>query len=320
LNPGESTTFELPAISTSVFGELGLNILGSIVGQPNEYEFINNRWRLNFNKRELKQLPFTEGFEQGFELNDWIVRNTDSNTTWDTISTSGLNWNGSSATVQLYSYSPRSNQRDGLISPKLDIPSTTEPVWLIFDLAYQSRSTSLSIRDTLQVLTSIDCGMNFDQVVYDKSGEELGTRDTNQINFIPMFEWDWRTDSVDLSAYAGEELMLMFQTINRKGNNVYIDNIRVFTGNTEPASVEDYARFVSVYPNPTSGNLSIDARESNESIKKLKILNTLGQEVWQVPSTSTNRVTIQTELLVPGIYLLDLMLGEHRIVKRFVKN
>lgn len=320
LNPGESTTFELPAISTSAFGELGLNILGSIVGQPNEYEFINNRWRLNFNRRELKELPFTEGFEQGFELNDWIVRNTDSNTTWDTVSTSGLNWNGSSATVQLYSYNPRSNQRDGLISPKLDIPSTSEPVWLIFDLAYQSRSTSLSIRDTLQVLTSIDCGVNFDQVVYDKSGEELGTRDTNQINFIPVFEWDWRTDSVDLSAFAGEELMLMFQTINRKGNNVYIDNVRVFTGNTEPAFVEDYSRFVSVYPNPTSGNLSVDASASNESIKNLKVLNALGQEVWNGPNTSPNRVTIQTDLLEPGIYLLDLMLGEHRIVKRFIKH
>lgn len=320
LNPGESTTFELPAISTTEYGELGLTIVGSIVGQPNEYEFYNNRWRLSFNRRELRTLPFSESFEQGFELNDWIVMNPDGNTTWDTIQTGGLNWNGSSATVQLYGYNPRSNQRDGLVSPKLEIPLTAEPIWLIFDLAYQSRSTSLSVRDTLQVYASTDCGMNFDQLIYDKSGEELGTRDTNQSNFMPMFEWDWRTDSIDLSAFSGEEIMVNFQTINRKGNNVYIDNIRVFTGNVEPASVEDYGQFVSIYPNPTTNDVYVEVVGGSMNIRNLTVMNMLGQSFELTQGYSANRLMVKTSGLEPGVYLLDLMLDDQRVVKRFVKQ
>lgn len=319
LNAGESTTFELPAISTSEYGSLGLNILGSIVGQTEEYEHYNNRWRLNFNRRELRTLPFTEGFEGGLELNDWYVLNPDGLATWDTLSTAGLNWSGSSATAQLYSYNPRQNQRDGLVSPKLDIPSTTEPVWLIFDVAYQSRSSSLSVRDTLQILTSVDCGMSFDQLVYDKSGEELGTRDTNQINFQPMFEWDWRTDSVNLSSYAGQEVMLNFQTINRKGNNLYIDNIRVFTGNTEPASVQDFSQHVSVYPNPTSNHLFVEVN-GTPSISQLRVLNLMGQEVPATIEGNAHRKLVTTSNLASGIYFVELKLDEHRIVKRFVKE
>lgn len=320
LNPGESTTFELPAISTTEYGNLGLNILGSIIGQTDEYEFYNNRWRVNFNRRELRSLPFTEGFEGGLELNNWFVINPDGNTTWETIETGGLNWNGSSATVQLYNYSPRSNQRDGLVSPMLDIPSTAEPVWLIFDLAYQSRSASLSVRDTLQIYTSSDCGANFDQLIYDKSGEELGTRDTNQINFMPQFEWDWRTDSVDLSAYAGQEVMLGFQTINRKGNNVYIDNIRVFTGNTEPASVIDYSEYVNVYPNPTSQDLFIESNNSSMIVSDVVVRNMLGQQTDVVSTNGTNRTFIETRNLTPGVYLVEFNLDEHRVVKQFVKH
>lgn len=320
LNPGEATSFELPAISTSEYGNLGLNIIGNIVGQSDEYEFYNNRWRINFNRRELRSLPFTEGFEGGFELNNWIVVNTDGNTTWETLETGGLNWSGTSASVQLYSYSPRSNQRDGLVSPKLDIPSTTDPVWLIFDLAYQSRSTSLSIRDTLQIYTSVDCGANFDQLIYDKSGEELGTRDTNQINFMPQFEWDWRTDSVDLSAYTGQEVMLGFQTINRKGNNIYIDNIKVFTGNTEPASVTDYSENVSVYPNPASQDLYVESKNSSMIVSDVVVRNMLGQLTDVASTNGTSRTLIETRNLTPGIYLVEFNLNEHRVVKRFMKH
>jgi hypothetical protein len=320
LSAGQSTAFELPAISTTEFGDLGLNIAASIVGQPTEYEHYNNRWRLNFNRRELTSLPFTEGFEEGLELNDWLVKNDDGNTTWDTIATGGLQWSSKSATVQLYSYNPRQNQRDGLISPLLEIPTSTEPVWLIFDLAYQMRSTSLSIRDTLQILASTDCGANFDQMIFDKSGEELSTSDTTESNFMPLFEWDWRTDSVDLSAFAGEELMLQFQTINRKGNNVYLDNIRVFTGNQEPASIEDYGRFVSVYPNPTSSELFVELSGELERVDDLEVQNVLGQPVGVASAVSSNRMVVDTEALESGVYFLRLVVNGNQVVKRFIKQ
>lgn len=319
LNPGESTTFELPAITTSDYGNLALNILGSIVGQADEYEHYNNRWRITFNRRELTSLPFTESFEGDFELNNWMVQNPDGSSTWETIETGGLNWNGSSATVQLYNYNPRLNQRDMLISPLLDIPSTTDPVWLLFDVAYQSRSTSNVVKDTLQVVVSTNCGQSFDDLIYDKDGITLSTNDTSQLDFVPEFVWDWRTDSVDLSTYAGQEIMFGFQTINRKGNNVYVDNVRVFVGNNEPTNVPDLSAYVSVYPNPTNSNLFIEITEPNLNIENISVKNLLGQPLHTEWQHSGNRISLNTANLPEGVYLLDLQLDGQRVVKRFIK-
>lgn len=319
LAAGESTTFALPTISTTDYGAIGLNILASIVGQPNEYDHYNNRWRINYNRREPRTLPFTDDFDGGFEPNDWLVKNEDGSTTWDTVATAGLPWNSFSASVPLYSYNPRLNQRDGLISPLLEIPQTTEPVWLLFDVAYQVRSTSNSIRDTLQILVSTDCGTDFNELIYDKSGEALGTRDTNQSNFVPMFEWDWRRDSVDISQFAGEDILLQFQTINRKGNNVYIDNLKVFTGNTEPAGIEDYSTLVSLYPNPTSGDLFVRSEENDMTLNNFRVLNLLGEEMRLEFTSTSSQIIAKTQQLPPGVYILYLEMNDHQVIKRFVK-
>lgn len=319
LASGETTTFTLPNISTTEYGAIGFNILASIVGEPNEYDHYNNRWRINFNRREPRTLPFTDDFDNGFELNDWLTKNDDGSTTWETIATEGLPWNSHSASVQLYNYNPRLNQRDGLISPLLEIPATNDPVWLLFDVAYQVRSTSASIRDTLQILVSTDCGLDFDALVYDKSGDELGTRDTNQSNFVPVFEWDWRRDSVDISPFAGEDILLQFQTINRKGNNVYIDNLKVFTGNSEPAGIEDYSSLIGLFPNPTSGNLFVRAEGKENVISDIRVFNLLGEELNVRMVKNNSQFIIDTENLNAGIYLLNIMVNDHRVVKRFVK-
>ncbi|MFM1876874.1 MAG: hypothetical protein RL266_2611 [Bacteroidota bacterium] len=319
LAAGESTTFALPSVSTNDFGAIGLNIVASIVGQPNEYDHYNNRWRINFNRREPRTLPFTDDFDGGFEPNDWLIKNEDGSTTWETIATGGLQWNSRSASVQLYDYNPRLNQRDGLISPLLEIPNTTEPVWLLFDVAYQVRSTSSSIRDTLQILVSTDCGSTFDNIVYDRSGDALGTRDTNQSNFVPVFEWDWRRDSVDLSQFASDEILLQFQTINRKGNNVYIDNLKVFTGSTEPAGIEDYSSMVDLYPNPTNGDLFVRIEGRGHAISSIRIYNLLGEELNVEKMISHSQVVLQTKNLLSGIYIVDLVVNDHRVVKKFIK-
>ncbi len=111
-------------------------------------------------------------------------------------------------------------------------------------------------------VVSTNCGLDFDALVYDKSGDELGTRDTSQSNFVPEFEWDWRrVIRFDRFRHLlGEDILLQFQTINRKGNNVYIDNLKVFTKVIpEPAGIEDYSSLIGLFPNPTSGNLFVRA-------------------------------------------------------------
>ncbi|MCB9185521.1 MAG: S8 family serine peptidase [Flavobacteriales bacterium] len=320
LAAGESTDVQLPAITTAQFGNIDLNISASIVGQSDEYDLYNNRWRINFNRRESRPLPFTEDFDQGFGLNDWLVDNEDGSTTWDTVTTGGLTWNSYSASVQLYNYNPRTNQKDGLISPILEIPNTTEPIWLLFDEAYQSRSTSNAVRDTLQILVSTNCGQSFDELVYQQSGPELSTNDTNQLNFVPEFEWDWRQDSVNLTQFSGEDVLLQFRTINRKGNNIYIDNVKVFTGDNEPENVPDHQKLVSIYPNPTNGDIFITAENNDLNISSIRVRNVIGQELPVEFENMTSRVVLRTGNLKAGIYFIDMTTNGYRVVKRLVKQ
>ena len=177
-----------------------------------------------------------DGFEDGFNQQDWFVKNDDGSLTWDTIATQGLNWSNKSATVQCYSYNPREGQKDGLISNQLVIPNTTDAVWLIFDVAYQKWSNSAISSDTLTILVSTDCGTTFENEVYQKGGEELESTDIRVPNFIPELEMDWRRDSVNLTQFTGEDILIQFETKNGKGNDLYIDNVKVFVGDQEPAA------------------------------------------------------------------------------------
>lgn len=318
LTSGGTETINLPAISTTEFGELGLSILATIAGQSSEYDFYNNRWHYTTNRREPRTLPFTDDFDNGFELNGWFIQNADGGTGWDTVATSGLSWNEYSASVQCYTYGPRDNQRDGLVSPLLEIPSTSESVWAIFDVAYQKRTSNGIGHDTLLVQVSTDCGQTFPNEVYRKQADELSTNDTVQLDFVPEFEWDWRRDSINLNAFAGEDVLLRFETVNRKGNNIYIDNLKVFVGEQEPSGIEDLQRFVSIYPNPTN-NLVYVKSFSELPISEFKVMNLLGESLFDDTQLKELKLSLDVSTLPSGSYFLQVKLGETWITKRFVR-
>jgi bacillopeptidase F len=320
LEPGQSTTFTLPIITTTDFGKIGFSIKASITGQPNEYDLYNNNWYMTFNRRPTVQLPFVEDFNYGFNLKDWIVQNDDGATGWETMETNGLEWTGKSATVQCATYSPRSDQKDGLISTSLALPSTADPIWLIFDVAYQKWTSSVFAQDTLSIQASSNCGTTFPDLLYYRAGDELNTRDTVQLNFTPEFEWDWRQDSVNLSQYAGEEILIRFETTNRKGNNIYIDNVKIFSGNIEPNSIPDLEKEVVLYPNPTSSEVYIEFLGNLGETEYTQVLNVLGEAIHVPINKSRNRFKIDTRNLESGLYFVDILTEAGKVTKRFVKQ
>jgi len=96
---------------------------------------------------------------------------------------------------------------------------------LTFDLAYQPYSLT-SYVDSLQVLVSTNCGASFTSV-YLKSGSALATvTGTNTSEFVPSAT-QWRTESISMNAFAGQNVLLAFRNIGRYGNNLYIDNIQL---------------------------------------------------------------------------------------------
>ena len=75
---------------------------------------------------------------------------------------------------------------------------------------------------------------------------------------MPEYLTHWRNDTVNLSSFTNNDILVKFETINRAGNNLYIDNIKIFEGQYAPLSINK-TKFLEfdIYPNPTGSNISI---------------------------------------------------------------
>jgi hypothetical protein len=77
--------------------------------------------------------------------------------------------------------------------------------------------------------------------------------------------------------------------------------------------IENPAEWVSVYPNPASGFVIIEARETR--IKSVVIKDMVGKVVSMNSSATGNAITLKAESLAPGLYILEITTSKG-IVKR----
>ncbi|MEM1320839.1 MAG: T9SS type A sorting domain-containing protein [Bacteroidota bacterium] len=195
---------------------------------------INDTIRNNINVTVPAPLPLSEDFaDANFDptLNGIYIVDPDADgNTWEREGFHSAYFIGNgSASFDNYSAPPSIRGRsDYLITPTYDF-STVSNASLLFDVAYApyidpSGNTGY---DTLAVVISTDCGVNFDQVVYKKGGDELAT-DAGRANYFSPGPNDWRQDTVDLSAYDGiPNVTLAFVNISDYGNRMLLDNINV---------------------------------------------------------------------------------------------
>jgi len=77
---------------------------------------------------------------------------------------------------------------------------------------------------------------------------------------------------------------------------------------------------VSIYPNPTeNSNVIITA---SEGFKSLKLVNNLGETIIEenMISNATNKFTLSTDLLVPGVYFVKLTHKDNTSIKKLIKK
>ncbi len=119
---------------------------------------------------------------------------------------------------------------DALVTPIYDFSNVTDAS-LTFDVAYTYYSDGAqAFTDTLIVLVSTNCGQNYITQLYVKGGEELSTAPPVAFAFTPTAT-QWRTETVDLSAYDGvDNLSITFVNFSEWGNRLFIDNINIGTG------------------------------------------------------------------------------------------
>lgn len=181
--------------------------------------------------------------------------------------------------------------------------NTLENSWLSFDLAYAEYAPNY--RDTLEILISLDCGSTWASV-YKKWGQELATAPNTTELFIPTAD-QWRTDSIDLTSFIGQEnVLIKFSNINGYGQPLYVDNVNmggITTFLNEPTASYKHLSF---FPNPihTSGNLSISTGEI-ESLE-CSIFKLSGKLLGNIFTQTNTPIDISRWNLSAGTYIIKI--------------
>ncbi len=179
---------------------------------------------------EPEPLPLSENFEEdmfnptasGMIVNDL----TGDGFMWERSTEVSAYGNGNACAVyDNFAGSPGNNPGgtlDVLYSAIYDFSGVADAT-LTFDVAYARYDNLHS--DSLFVMISTDCANTFGTALYVKGGTDLATAPDQTSSFTPTSS-QWRTETIDLSAYGGEQnVTLAFVNKSGWGNRLFLDNI-----------------------------------------------------------------------------------------------
>ena len=182
-------------------------------------------------------LPFTEDFQSGtFPPAGWLLQDPGGSVTWASASVPGATGGTTLAAKMDNANYSAIGARDRLISLPVSLPASNQ-ILMTFDVSHARHSQNYE--DGLLVEVSTDCGATWMASGYQKEGTDLATAPDQTAAWTPASAGDWRKDSVDLTAFAGQDVVIAVTGINGFGNNVYVDNINL-TGSTLNTPVADF--------------------------------------------------------------------------------
>lgn len=270
-------------------------------------------------------IPFLEGFENYSTLDNltqWQVFNFNNNNKFTLEPTFGQN---STKCVKLVNYGQVAGSVDELHASAVDLSSinTTTGVTMSFRYAYRKRSSDNL--EYLKVFISKDCGENWVQRKT-LSGNSLGS-------VVVGTSWtptptDWVTVHMTnvTSDYWVDNFRYKFRFEGDYGNNIYLDNINIYSGSpsddivlgvAEAGQIEELA----LYPNPTEGELNVRFSVGASQTALLQVQDVSGKIVKTSMVNAlegSNLVVIGTEELATGSYFLNIQVGGAQKTLQFV--
>lgn len=260
----DTTKIFLPEVSLpSSFGNQTITIS---VKNPNgsvDQRLENNSLSRSFLYSPTVELPYNETFS---DLDLYGVKNPDNLKSWEITNTGGNGENNTSAYIDLLDNHEIIGEKDYLVTPGFSSKGMSN---LSLSFKYAYGMTDEFSNDALVVRISLNCGNSFSasNEVFNKSGTLLSTAQASELPFVPSTSGHWREECLNLSNYVGyENLQIAFIAISGRGNNLYIDDIEIKSGdcnNAMPVATEqeklDEVKF-DLYPNPNDGNMFLDLK------------------------------------------------------------
>ncbi len=317
LNTYQSATVTLPALT-------GLNVAShtftSYTTSPNgsiEQNLVNDSTSSTFSvisASPVSLIPQTESFQAAFPSTNFSIVNPDANETWvQYTSAGGYGTSSSCAKMDNNITTDISGQSDFIYTPYLDFSSVTAPIKLTFDIAYASYNSTYF--DSLLVKTSNDCGSSWNQI-YAKGGASLATAPNNTGAYVPSAS-EWRTDTIDLSSYAGQSAVrISFENRSGWGQAMYIDNINIT--NTTSIYNNDFNSSFSIYPNPGKGEFNLNINLQTAQNVTIKTMNILGKVISTktLSNISSGLYNIDLSNEAEGMYFIELTTAKEKAVKK----
>ncbi|MGB1204314.1 MAG: M43 family zinc metalloprotease [Chitinophagales bacterium] len=197
---------------------------------------------------------------------------------------------------------------DRLESPSINLVNL-DSTQLSFDVSYTLVD---DLADMLKVEITNDCGLTY-ETIYEKSGEELSTRDAP----TPASAEDWRNETIDISQYDGQNIIIRFTTQTAGGAWLLLDNVNV-TGHEliidGVTNIETQKDNIKINPTLTTDMTFIDFPENKNSKDfAIEIFDITGKNVTALANfatQTTQKVAVDCSAFSTGLYLVSLV--EHK--------
>lgn len=312
LTTGQTAIATLPSVSVT----LGSHTFTSFTSNPNggsDGNTANDQKVSNFNAVANVNPPVTEGMETTLPSANCSVLNPDGTTTFVKSAPGGFGTSSNSAKIDCYNYAT-TGEMDYLVMPPVSLSGATSSA-LTFNVAY--RPYDATYFEKLDVEISTNCGTTWTNV-YSKSGTTLGTAAASTTAFTPTAA-QWRAENINLSTYLGQpSVMAQLKCTNGYGNNLYIDDINI----TSVVSVDeiDLSSYVTVYPNPSAGDVYVTINASNLGNVSVAITDVMGKVIAEASENSAGNMKFDLSEQSNGMYFVVVKAENGKMIQKVMLN
>lgn len=307
-----TSTDSLPAV---VYNSPGIYDVTLVVSNANGSNTLTRTAFIRVSGSPSIQGLFTEPFTTAAALtaNDaWIYNPDAGSTTWTFFPNAGAN--STPTSLKLNNYSNTAGQIDEWISPGFDISNLTGATMKFYVANAQRNSTS---NDLLRVFSSSNCGENWTNK-YSKSGSSLATAGVVGVNFTPS-STQWRQETVSLNGiFPRTNIRFKFQNTSDRGNNTYIDELQITGTPSNVDEVDEVTTGFGLFPNPSNGVSTVQFKLNSSQRVRIYVHDITGRMIQQVldETLSADMHDVKVSIDTPGIYLVDVLVGEKHHVRR----
>jgi hypothetical protein len=254
---------------------------------------------------------WTEGFENQAVFNtDWIKNSTSGTGLWERT---GLAFYTGANSARISRLNNTRQNISSMTGPGINLSTIANPVLSFKVAAAESVPNHIN---ALKVYASTNCGASW-TVIYNKISPQLITTVATPSNFIPGNPNDWRTEMVSLAALSSTASLNLVQfkfeytrDTMPSGNNIYVEDINISSITSLSAEQTGQLQELSLFPNPSSGDLSVSFSLLTAQKIKFVLLDVLGREMGTLAEKEfgAGNMTQPLELkeIPPGVYFLKI--------------